>query len=327
MAVSILILSYVWFELSFDRFHSKSDQTYRVVQTMKLTDSESNLELTGYSLAGALKEECPEILHTTRLCLIEKEMSYDGKKFIVEPGEGFVQADNDIFKIFDIDLIHGDSETALQNTNSIVITEEESKKFFGNENPIGKIINIDLEDDNAIDWNLVVTGVAKAMPDNSHFEFKYLTPIDLYTFGGLQFLGERYCTYLTLPVDYPPENLENKFPEIVRKYFAPDIERRYSISYDEWLDSGGYWKLRLQPLKHIHLDRQHYDFESPIFKKGNLFHVQIYGVIAFFIIALACINFITLSTARSGTRAKEVGLRKATGATKGSSSGNFSLNP
>jgi putative ABC transport system permease protein len=305
MAVSILILSYVWFEHSFDRFHSKSDQTYRVVQTMKMTDS-------------TLKEECPEILHTARLADVwDAEISYNEKKVKVMQGEGIIRADNDIFNIFDIVLVYGDSETALQDPNSIILTEEESRKFFGNENPMGKFISINNPVTGEQVWNLEVTGVAKAMPDNSHFEFKYLIPYDKISFDVFNFAEPIVCTYLTLPVDYPPENLENKFPQIVSKYFAFEIERKFSIIYDEWLESGGYWKLRLQPLKHIHLDRQLYDYESGILKKkGNLLHVQIYTVIALFIIALACINFITLSTARSGVRAKEVGLRKVNGATR-----------
>ena len=141
MAVSILILSYVWFERSFDRFHSKSDQIYRVVQTMKLSDSESHYEDTGLVLALALKEECPEILQTARMGYLEyAEISYNEKKINLMRGKGAVCADNDIFKIFDIDLIHGDPETALLDPNSIIITEEESREIFGNENPMGKFI-------------------------------------------------------------------------------------------------------------------------------------------------------------------------------------------
>jgi len=321
MAVSILILSYVWFERSFDHFHSKSDQIYRVVMTAKLADSESHYENTGLGLALALKEECPEILHTARMGYLENaEISYNEKKVELKIGEGAVRADNDIFKIFDIDLIHGDPETALLDPNSIIITEEESRKIFGSENPMGKFINIHFVEYDQLgveDLGLKVTGVAKAMPGNSHFEFKYLFPVDITPRRTLKFIGLIVSTYLTLPVDYPSENLEAKFPKNVKKNFSHDIEWRYKMTYDELLESGGYGKLRLQPLKHIHLDTQHYDGESIILKKkGNLFHVQIYTVIALFIIALACINFITLSTARAGARAKEVGLRKVTGATR-----------
>jgi len=257
MAVSILILSYVWFERSFDRFHSNSDQIYRVVQTVKSTESESHYDCTGLGLALALKEECPEILQTARMGYLEyADISYKETKINLMRGKGAVCADNDIFKIFDIDLIHGDPETALLDPNSIIITEEESRKIFGNENPIDKFIDIHFVQYDEVgveDLVLKVTGVAKAMPDNSHFEFKYLFPIDITPRRTKKFLGLVACTYLTLPVDYPPENLEAKFPEFVKKNFSGGIERRYKMTYDEMLESGGYWKLRLQALKHIHL--------------------------------------------------------------------------
>ena len=319
MAVSILILSYVWFERSFDRFHSKSDQIYRVVQFTRLAGKESNEGTTGHGLAEALKEELPEILHTARLDFNydEAEISYKEKKIIKKQGEVvLLYADNDIFKIFDIVLTNGDPETALLDPNSIVLTVEESRKYFGNENPIGKIINIHFPDGYQDDLNLNVTGVARAMPDNSHFEFRYLISQDKNPRKrAWPFIVPLVNTYLTLPAEYPPENLENKFPEIVRKYLASEIEKKYSTTYDDWLESKGYWRLELQPLRHIHLAK--YSFrELPMIKNGNLFHVQIYTVIALFIIALACINFINLSTARSGRRAKEVGLRKVNGATR-----------
>ncbi len=321
MAVAILILSYVWFERSFDRFNSKYDQIYRVVQSTRVLDEELDHGMTGLGLAPALKEEFPEILHITRLSCwsSEIEISHNEKKIIKKEGDNsFVYADNDIFKIFDIELIHGDKKTALQDPNSIILIEEESRKLFGNENPIGKLINIHsvVEEGRNNDLNLKVTGVAKAMPDNSHFEFKYLISHEKnYRLSAWPFTPPLDDTYLTLPVDYPTEDLENKFPEFVRKYFASEIGKQYSTTYDDWLESGGYWKLRLQPLKDVHLNKVSY-VEGFMIKKGNLFHVQLLTIIALLIIILASINFITLSIAKSGTRAKEVGVRKVNGATK-----------
>lgn len=307
MAVSILILSYVWFELSFDRFHSKSDQIYRVVHTSLLNKSGDYHGRTGNQLALALKEEFPEILNSARLLNTEIELSYDGIKF----NEGVAMTDPGIFDIFDINLTLGDSKTALLDSNSIILTEEESKKLFGEEYPIGKFINLHEGGPEAtIKGKLKVTGVAKAMPDNSHFSFRFLIPYRNNWMNNM-FSRSTY-TYITLPRDYQPENLENKFPKFVKKYIAPQLEKRFETTYDIFLKSGKYYRLELQPLKVVHLVK---DFgPEPFIKKGNIFHVQMYTVIALFIIALACINFITLSTARSGIRAKEVGIRKVSGA-------------
>ncbi|MCK5702325.1 MAG: FtsX-like permease family protein, partial [Cyclobacteriaceae bacterium] len=307
---------YVWYELSFDRFHSKYDQIYRVVDTRHQSNGDFNFGGTGWRVAEVLKEEFPEIIQSANLTFLKREveLSYNDRKFIEEPGCVLV-AHPEIFDIFDINLTLGDPETALLDPNSIILTEEESRKYFGNESPIGKFINIRVDENELlkeeIEENLMVTGVAKAMPANSHFSFKFIIHRKKLEHQW-DFTYLTAYTYLTLPVGYPPEKLEEKFPEIVKKYYPPEIEESFKTTYDEWLESGYYVKLGLQPLKHIHLDSHYQD--SRFIKKGNLFHVQIYTVIALFIIALACINFITLSTARSGERAKEVGIRKVTGA-------------
>ena len=320
IAISLLIFSYVRFERSFDGFHSKSDQIYRVTQSARLLDKDFKYGGTGHGLAAALKKDFPEIAHTARLEFIndEVEISYKEKKIIKKKGDvNLVLADNDIFKIFDIELIQGNPKTALLDPNSIILTEEESRKYFNDENPIGKFIDIHYVENGYYDnLTLKVTGVAKALPANSHFEFKYLISQDknprLFVWP---YIVPLVVTYVTLPEDYPVKNSESKFPDFVKTYLAPEIEKKYAVTYDDWLESGGYWKLKFQPLNNIHLNKDDYS-EIPMIKKGDLFHVQIYSIIAFSIIALACINFITLSTARSGTRAKEVGVRKVNGANR-----------
>ena len=317
MSVSILILSYVWYELSFDRFHSNFDRIYKVVfnTTTKNKDLD-NRAYTGWGVASILKEEYPEIVHAARVTRyntknIDLEFSYKNKKNIEESING-VFADNDIFKIFDIELIYGDPETALLEPNSIVLTEEMATKYFGNEHPLGKFINVKRVDNEQVTV-YEVTGVAKAMPVNSHFSFKFLSN---FPYVWRSFLGRNHCyTYVMLPLGYPSEELENKFPEMVRKHHAPSVERS-SISYDDWLESGNFLKVKLMPLRKVHLDNN-YKLGSHLpllINKGNLFQVQMYTLAAILIIFLACINFITLSTARSGSRAKEVGIRKVTGA-------------
>jgi len=318
MAVSVLILSYVWYELSFDTFHSRSHNIYRVTQTRNLWSTGKNsfvLGATGTGLASALKEEIPEIIHIARSANLSREseieVQYEENKFSVNSWD-FVRADNDIFKIFDIELIYGNPETALLEPNSVVITEEESKKIFGNGNPLGKSISEHFVGNERV-FQLNVTGVAKALPVNSHFHFKYLIP---YRNKSGSFIFQGTNTYLTLPEGYPPENLENKFPGIVKKYFVPGIERIAAKSYSEWLETGGVYKLGLQPLKKIHLDSKLTELPGSRIKKESRSRVRIFAVVAFFIIVLASVNFIILSTAKAGSRAKEVGVRKVAGAGK-----------
>ncbi|MDX1286444.1 MAG: ABC transporter permease, partial [Draconibacterium sp.] len=280
MAVSILILSYVWFELSFDRFHSKSDRIYRVTHVSLFNKAVSYQGRTGSQLAPDLKDKFPEILHSARLINRQFRLSYNDEYL---EREGMMVADPDIFKIFDIPLILGDPETALLDPNSIVLSEEESQKIFGNEYPIGKFINLhEWGKEAKIKSNLKVTGVAKAMPANSHFSFSLLIP---YTPGwGHDMYSKRIYTYVLLPAGYRPENLENKFPEFVKKHIAPQLEKRFATTYDTFLKSGKFYRLELQPLKDVHLVK---DFgEEPYIKKGNKFQVQMYMVVALLIITL-----------------------------------------
>jgi len=211
MAVSILILSFVWFEWSFDRFHSKSEQIYRVIQSSLLNKTASNNGRTGNQLALALKEEFPEILHSARLYYREIELSYEGIKF----NESVAMADPEIFDIFDITLTLGDPETALLAHNSIILTEEESKKLFGEEYPIGKFINHhERGEEGKIKAKLKVTGVAKAMPDNSHFSFRFLIPYPIDWNNNMN--SKSTYTFITLPPGYGLKTWKTNFRNLLK---------------------------------------------------------------------------------------------------------------
>jgi len=316
IAASILIMLYVWHELSFDRFHSKADRTYRMV--MDNPNLKHNGEFVGGKvgwtppyLASPLKEEFPEILHVTRLIhgWNDIEFTYNGKMIFEKGGSrNILYADSSVFDVFDIPLVHGDPKTALSEPHSIVLTEEMAMKYFGEEDPLGKIVH--LKGDGDLD--LIVTGVAKAMPENSHFDFSYIMPYSR---------PEKYAsvfTYITLPRDYDPEDLEAKLSLIVNKYFMPQYEKqkRMTMTWDKYVDSGVYPKLYLQPLRDIYLGSYRQGGGTAI-RIGNITYVYLFSTLAFFILLLACVNFMTLSTARSASRAKEVGVRKISGASRG----------
>ena len=318
MAIFILILSYVWHELSFDRFHTKADQIYRVVQTDKSGDKEFHNASTGNLLAQALMDEFPEILDVARLRhKTDIDLHYASKNKIVMKARDYLRADPSILDIFDISLVRGDPGKALNHLNTIILTEELAKELYGDEDPMGKIITITRANTTfpafySTNLEHTVTGIAKAMPGNSHFSFKFLVSyVDSEDWYAMNFVG----TYIVLQKDYLPERLEEKFPEFIRKYFAPEIEEVAGMSYDEWTKSGGNYQLSLQPLKDIHMDSYYYDQISG--RKGNKKYVNLYSIIAFFILLLACINFMIMSTARSTNRAKEVGIRKIVGSFRG----------
>ncbi|MCK5442298.1 MAG: ABC transporter permease [Maribacter sp.] len=319
IAVSIMILSFVWFERSFDRFHSKSDQIYRIIQTKRVFEEEEITGLTHFGLVPALKEDFPEIIQAGRLFHVYwpgVEMSNDTGEFVKNMNE-LIVADPEIFDIFDIQFIHGDPATVFEDPNSIILTEEESQLFFGKDNPIGEFITIPTQEGED-DIRLKVTGVVKSMPKNSHFHFKHLIPQKRFPMGdNSSFVGGWYTSYVVLPKDFNPDILTKKLPDFVIKHYTAGIEEWVKISYDEWIKTGGYWKLSLQPLKQIHLGE--YSFWEPYYiyeNQGNLFRVQIYTFMALLIIFLASINYIILAIAKSGIRAKEVGVHKVIGATR-----------
>jgi len=319
MAVFILIFSYVWFEMSFDRFHGKADLIYRVVQTYIEGGQEYHEACTGNMLAQALEAEYPEIAHITRLgSWRDVDLHYKDNITITKRGEEYLRADPSIFDVFDIRLLNGDPARALDDPNSIILTEELALELYGDEDPMGKVISITLANFQERAFNnpnteFEVTGIAEGMPANSHFDFSFLIPYgeDWEEYYFATNLG----TYIVLQEDYPPELLEEKFPGIIRKYFGPEFEDTYGTSYVEWMKSGGIHQLHLQPLKKVHLD-SYFTGEYVNVRKGNMNYVYFLSVISFFILLLACTNFILMSVARSASRTKEVGIHKVAGASK-----------
>jgi putative ABC transport system permease protein len=316
IAASILIMLYVWQELSFDRFHTKANQIYRVVIENPHLNSNGEFRefkrgTTGTGLALVLKEEFPEILHVTRLLPAYPDwtFTYNGK-MIYEKHRSVMWVDPSFVDVFDISWILGDQKTALNEPQSIVFTEEMALKYFGEEDPLGKIVNLK---SGGLSRDYKVTGVAKAMPDNSHFNFNFITNDPLWGYDPPFYSWSETGTYITLPKGYDPEDLETKLPLIVNKYIVPELASNMTMTWDKYVESGVYTKLHLQPLKDIYLG-SYFDSYS---RRGNITYIYIFSTIAFLILFLACVNFMTLSTARSSSRAKEVGVRKILGSSRG----------
>jgi putative ABC transport system permease protein len=294
----LLIVMYVSDELSYDRFHEKGDRIYRLFFNYTSPNGESFTHAIGpYRLAEELTSRYPEIEEAARLSFTSPMPLRNGEIEFVEDNVMF--ADPNIFRIFSFEMEGGDPNTALTEPFTCVITDVVAQKFFGDENPVGKSLQVDTDQGEA---EARITGVFKSFPHNSHIKPDVLVSMATaeYIFNDRQKFnwGEgTVAYYILLPEGFPKEELESKFPDLIKEAFddeeAPDFIR--------------YW---LQPLYDTHLRSDlRFDFEP----HGSLTTVYVFSIVALFILIIATINYMNLATARSARRAREVGLRKLVG--------------
>ena len=290
MACTILILLWIQDELSYDRFHKNADQIYRVVKYSDYGGNELHVALTPGPLSQAMKEELPEVIKATSFDFAGGMVKYKNKSFnyvevaCVEP---------DFFDIFSFPLIQGDAESALSNKNSIILTRQLAARIFGNEDPIGKILTFNKR------YDYKVTGIMENISRHSHLQFKCIIPFKkLEDFGRSvnDWKPNSFYTYIMLKKSVS----ENEFNEKIKNF----KRNHYSDCRDF---------LYIQPLNKIHL---YSNFSYDISGHGDIKYVTIFSLIAGFVLLIACINFVNLTTALSGNRKKEVAMRKVVGATR-----------
>ncbi len=293
MACCVLILLFVQFEFSFDKFHEKKASIYRVLWQFDSNGEPVTIANTPLPLAPALNADFPEIAYTTRISRTGRSLFSVGDNQFYE---SMIYADSDLFDIFTFPLLRGDAETALADPFSIVITQEMAAKYLGHADPIGKTITIQ----NSQDYK--VTGIFNKIPDNSHLSFEALASFssrnnDERVKGNYwDRIGDDY-TYILLSENANPKDLKKKSQSFIEKYISSD---------------GGRHDFYLQPLPDIYFSKIRYDSA----RTGDLNYIYAFSAIAFFILLIASINFMNLATARSAGRAKEVGLRKVVGANR-----------
>ena len=298
MACCILILMYITAELSYDRYHEKADRIFRLGLDATMGGSTVVTPISNVPSALALVQDYPEVLDAVRIRTVSKRsVAYEDRVFYEN---GILYADNSIFQIFTFPLIKGDPQTALKRAYTIVLTRETAERYFGSENPVGKILNYNNQ------YDFTVTGVVENVPQNSHFTFDMLCSYETLYDLDREIMEEWFnfmdYTYLLLPEGVDYRILENKFPALIEKYMGGMLKAL-----------GGEIKFFLQPLTSIHL---HSNLENEIRANSSITHIYIFTAIGIFILCIACINFMNLATARSATRAKEVGLRKVVGAAR-----------
>ncbi len=306
IACTFLIVLNIQDELSYDRFFEGGDQIYRVALNRIYPDNEVDYAVIPITIGEAIETDFPEVEACTRVFSQNNE-------FITRVGERHfreryvILADSNFFDFFNFPLIAGDQSTVLKTPNGFVLTESTARRYFGDSSAVGKMINVP-------NGEIMVTGVCKDVPKNSHFRFDFVGNLAI---TGItrspDYLAFSVKTYLKIKEGTDPDALESKFPDLVERYAAGQIESRMGVTYKDYIAAGNGYNYFLQPLKDIHL---HSNLRGEIKPNGNIIYVYIFIIVAGFLLLIACINFMNLSTARSTDRALEVGMRKVIGAQK-----------
>ena len=296
IASALFLIIYISNELSYDRYHEKSDRIYRVASYIEETDDNFTWIFAQVPFGPQVVEDYPEVEHSVRFIDVGRELfKYEDKEFYEE---SFFFVDSNVFDVFSYEFIKGNPEGSLLEPNTIVITETVAAKYFGKEDPINKSL---VNGDDAYK----VTGVIKDVPYNSHFRFDGLLsrsslPQDFRNSWG----NFGVFTYLLLPENVDYKQFEAKIQEMYDKYMAEIFERMgITIEYI------------LQPITDIHLTSTNPQEPEPT---GSIAYVYIFAIVALFLILIAAMNYMNLATARSTKRAREVGLRKVVGSHRGS---------
>lgn len=308
MACCLFIFIYVTDELSYDQFHTDANNIYRVGLLGRMAGQEFNTSNSSWPVASTMQNEIPGVESGLRMWprLVPLVFKYEDKAF---SESGVFYADSNFFEFFTFGLIEGDPATVLTEPNTVVLTPELATKYFGAENPIGKLITIG--NDNT---SFKVTGLAEPAPGNSHFHYKAL--ISFESAKGQLFegwTGNSLQTYVKVNANNSLEEINKKLEDIVAKYVGVEVEQGLGISFEEFKKNGGEYKYYLYPLVDTHLKSPAQDDIEP---NGEMKYVYIFSLIGVFILIIACINFMNLSTAKSSSRAKEVGLRKTLGSAR-----------
>lgn len=305
MTTCLLILLFIRYELNYDKFNTRADQIARVVFKGQMNGGEIKEATVMPPVAKTFQDNFPEVITATRLRDRGiPRVTYENKTF---REDYFGYADPNFLEVFTIPLIKGDFHTALKEPNNVIISESVAEKFFGDENPIGKMIQV-----NDQETALQVTGVYKDIPENSHFQdFGFLASMEgLPEAKSNSWMSSNFYTYLLLKKGTDYDKLEQKFKGIVEKYIGPQLQDTMGVTLSQFRKSGNNIGFYLQPLTDIHL---HSDLHLDMKPYGEISYIYILSAVGFFMLIIACINFMNLTTAGASRKAKEIGIRKVLG--------------
>ncbi len=294
IACSVLVMIYVYDQISYDRFHENAERTYRIISKGFLLDSEVSSTKNPYVLAKTLRDEYGDAIQVTQIGSYNGIVKVDNMNLL---NERIIAADDDFLKVFSFRMIKGDPDSALAEPFTIVLTESAATKYFGDVDPIGNQLQIGSR-------NLIVTGLIKDVPHNSHIKFDVVVSIQSKNdFDSLQWLNNRYDTYAALSENFTKKALKEKLDQLCEQHINSVISA--------WKNSR--LEFGLERLLDIHL---HSHLNAPFGMNGKFEYVLIFGIIAIFILIIACVNYINLTTARFSSRSKEVGVRKVVGSVR-----------
>lgn len=308
IACTLLIALFVINEASYDRFNEKKERIVRVVLTGKIGGQEIVGAFTCAPIGPTMVREIPEVENFVRMngwgpSVIEYE-----KKTFTE--DHFIEVDSSFFDIFSIPVLKGDKGNLLNSPRKVVLSESTALKIFGNENPIDKRIKIGNDT-----TKYIVSGVFGDVPANSHFEANILG--SFMTNPRSQnpvWLSNSFSTYILLKPNTDWKDVDDKIPALLEKYVGPEVQRFMGISLEDFLAQGNRYRYFLQPLTEVHLDPS---IQQQFKAASDPKYLWIFGSVAMLIVLIAAINFMNLSTAQSARRAKEVGIKKIGGSSKG----------
>lgn len=307
IATCLVIMLYVYHEMSYDRYNEKADRIVRVIFRGVMGGGEMKEANVMPPVARTLRADYPEVLDATRIQTSGEPMVTYGDKTFKETNVVF--ADSNFFDVFTVPLVQGNPKTALLEPYSVVISREVAQRFFGEGDPVGKVLNFK-------SWNssYKVTGVYDEIPSRSHFHFNMIASLSTNPDSKSDsWMTSSYFTYLVLPEGYDYKQLEAKLPVVIDKYAGPQLQKAMGMSIGEFRKKGNDIGLFLQPLTDIHLKS---DLTGDLASHGDISYVYIFTAVALFMLLIACINFMNLSTASASRRAREVGIRKVMGSLK-----------
>lgn len=308
LSTCLLILIFVMDELSYDRFNTKADRIYRLDGDIKFGGNHFILAVAPAPAGPTVRKDYPEV---------EKEVRFrgDGGRLVKKGNQNIqedavVFADSTLFEVFTLPMIAGDPHTALVDARSVVITERIAKKYFESVDVVGRTLMMD----DSIPYK--VTGVIRNIPAQSHFHFDFFLSMSEVeeTKRTDRWLSNNFNTYIVLREGTDPKKFEAKLGQLVTRYVAPLIHQAVNQSVEDFFKAGNSVSFPLTALTAIHL---HSNKTAELEANGNIQYVYIFTAVAVFILLIACVNFMNLSTARSSNRAKEVGIRKVLGSLRG----------
>jgi putative ABC transport system permease protein len=313
IACFFLIVVDVRDEFSYDDFHANGDRIYRMALERIYPANRIFYAIIPYSIGDAVVSEIPEVERMTRIFRPGNAVAFQYQDKTFEENK-ILFVESGFLKFFSVPLIEGTPESVFATPNSLVLTKSTARKYFGNENPIGKFLTTPR-------GPFLVSGVCENLPRNSHMEFDILASQEAI---GLKdrpnYISFSVHTYVLLNKGAAPKAVEARMPALVEKYAAGPIQEQTGQSFQAYTVAGNGYRYFLQPIRDIHL---HSNLESEMRANGNVSYVYVLIAIAAFLILIACINFMNLATARSTARAREVGIRKISGTTRGALIGQF----